>query len=163
VKRFFAFVLCVIFSASCFCADPITVTIEPYTKDECPTGARHVRRTEIITFGSLPFVTLGTTLGYSLFRYFSHDMNSAYMPNPLAKTSDEANLTQDEQMTVLAISAGISLFLGLTDLTINLIKQHNKDKKQNAQAGSAIIVTESSAISESAIVSENIDEITTEE
>jgi hypothetical protein len=51
--------------------------------------------------------------------------------------------------------------LGLTDLTINLIKQHNKDKKQNAQAASAITVTEISSITEN--IDEIIDEITTEE
>jgi hypothetical protein len=141
--RVVSFLSLAVFCANVFCADPVTVTVEPYTKDEFPDWARHVRRTEIITFGSLPFVTLATTLGYGIFRYIDHDMNSSYFPNPLAKTSSDANLSRDEQLTILAISAGISLALGLVDLTVNLIKER-KAKKEREIAGGAITITEMS-------------------
>jgi hypothetical protein len=128
MKRRILFFFCaVFFCARVFCTDPAPAA-QPYEKNEFPDWARYVRRTEIITLGMLPFVTLGTTLGYSIFRYFDNDMNAAYVPNPLAKTSQDANLTQEEQLTVLAISAGISLFLGLLDLTITLVKDNARKK-----------------------------------
>ncbi|GMO47015.1 MAG: hypothetical protein Pg6C_09060 [Treponemataceae bacterium] len=139
--RVLFFLTCAVFSANAFCADPVTVTVDPYTKDEFPAWARHIRRTEIITLGSLPFATLATTLGFGISRYISHDFNASYFPNPLAKTSSDANLTKDEQLAILAISAGISLVLGLTDLTINLIKAYRAKKNQNVSSG-AITVTE---------------------
>lgn len=111
-----------------FATEP-TVYIEPYTKDNIPTWAKDLRRTEIITFGSLPFVTMGVTMGYSFYRYFSNGMDSAYFPNPLAKTSEGANLSHDEQVGIIVSSAAISLLLGLTDLTINLIQRHKAEKQ----------------------------------
>jgi hypothetical protein len=141
-KRLLAFFCTVFFCSRVFCADPATQSTlpQPYEKDEFPEWARYVRRTEIITLGMLPFVTLGTTLGYSVYRYFQHDMNASYFPNPLAKTSQDANLTQEEQLTVLAISAGISLFLGLVDLTITLIKDGALKKNAVPLSGSITVI-----------------------
>ena len=140
-KRILFFFCAVFFCARVFCADPAPVA-EPYKKNEFPDWARYVRRTEIITLGMLPFVTLGTTLGYSIFRYFDNDMNASYFPNPLAKTSQDANLTQEEQLTVLAISAGISLFLGLLDLTINLVKDNARKKNSSPVMSGSINIIE---------------------
>jgi hypothetical protein len=131
------------FGMSCFGADPITVKIEPYTKDEFPQWARDLRRTEIVTLGSLPFVALGVALGYSVIRYVDHDMDPDYAPNPFAKTV--SGLSTDEQLDILFISLGVSALFGLTDLTINLIKRHNTNKQQNTGAG-AITVTPLQAI-----------------
>ncbi|MCR5289874.1 MAG: hypothetical protein K6E51_07785 [Treponema sp.] len=98
-------------------------TPEPYTKEEFPLWAHNARRTEIITFGSLPFVTLGTTIAYSMYRYIDHDFSSSYIPNPFAKTSDSANLSTSEQMGILAASGIICIGLGITDLIFTLSRQ----------------------------------------
>lgn len=108
-------------------ADP-TVTIEPYTKDEFPSWLHDMRRAEIVSLGSLPFVTLGVTLGYSLYRYFSHDMNPDYFPNPFAKSSSGARLTTDEQLGILFTSLGVAAVVGITDFTISSIQRHKQNK-----------------------------------
>jgi hypothetical protein len=128
-----AMLLAVVFSPGF--SQTVSAVPEPYTKDEFPQWARDLRRTEIITFGSLPFVALSVTMGYGIVRFAG---GSAF-PNPFAKSAD--NLTQDEQKQVLFISLGTSVLLGLTDLTINLIQRHQAAKKRTTVSGT-ITVTE---------------------
>lgn len=127
--RCIALMLCCSLMASfpLVAAEP-TVTIEPYTKDEFPGWLQDMRRAEIVSLGSLPFVTLGVTLGYSLFRYFSHDMNPDYFPNPFAKSSSAARLTTDEQLGILFTSLGVAAVVGITDFTISSIQRHKRNK-----------------------------------
>ena len=110
-------------------AEP-TITIEPYTKDEFPGWLQDLRRAEIVSLGSLPFVTLGVTLGYSLYRYFSHGMDSNYFPNPFAKSSSAARLTTDEQLGILFTSLGVAAAVGITDFTISSIQRHQRKKAE---------------------------------
>ena len=110
-------------------AEP-TVTIEPYTKDEFPGWLQDLRRAEIVSLGSLPFVTMGVTLGYSLYRYFSHGMDSNYFPNPFAKSSSAARLTTDEQLGILFTSLGVAAAVGITDFTISSIQRHQRKKAE---------------------------------
>ncbi len=86
---------------------------------EFPQWSRDLRRTEIITLGSLPFVTLWTTLGYSIAVY-------GEFRNPLDKSTD--SFTSEDQKHVIAISAGVCVALGLTDLALTLIKRHSRKK-----------------------------------
>ena len=125
--RCIAVILCCSFTLSLGAAEP-TVTIEPYTKDEFPGWLQDLRRAEIVSLGSLPFVTLGVTLGYSLYRYFSHDMNPDYFPNPFAKSSSAARLTTDEQLGILFTSLGVAAVVGITDFTISSIQRHKRNK-----------------------------------
>ncbi|MBO5690912.1 MAG: hypothetical protein J6R96_03520 [Spirochaetaceae bacterium] len=127
--RCIALMLCCSLMASfpLVAAEP-TVTIEPYTKDEFPGWLHDMRRAEIVSLGSLPFVTLGVTLGYSLYRYFSHDMNPDYFPNPFAKSSSAARLTTDEQLGILFTSLGVAAVVGITDFTISSIQRHKRNK-----------------------------------
>ncbi len=111
----------------------------PYSKDEFPPWVLDARRTEIITLGSLPFVTLLTTLGYSCYRYVDHDFSLAYLPNPFAKTSDSANLDTDEQLLIMGASALFCVGLGLTDLCYNIIRRNSIRKNSSAIAGSNAI------------------------
>jgi hypothetical protein len=85
-----------------------------------PQWAKDLRRTEIITFGSLPFVTLWTTVGYSLYQY-------GEFRNPLDKNTD--SFTEDDQWRIIKISAATCVALGLTDLTINLIRRARKERR----------------------------------
>lgn len=110
-------------------AEP-TITIEPYTKDEFPGWLQDLRRAEIVSLGSLPFVTLGVTLSYSLYRYFSHGMDSNYFPNPFAKSSSAARLTTDEQLGILFTSLGVAAAVGITDFTISSIQRHQRKKAE---------------------------------
>jgi hypothetical protein len=110
------------------------------TNEVFPQWVHNLRRTEIITFGSLPFVTLSTTLCYSLFRYYNTGFDSAYIPNPMAKTSDAANLDSPEQMMLMKYSIGISIGIGISDLIFNLIKQR-QETVRNSQSYTTISVT----------------------
>lgn len=127
--RCIALILCWSFALSLEAAEP-TVTIEPYTKDEFPGWLQDLRRAEIVSLGSLPFVTLSVTLGYSLYRYFSHDMNPDYFPNPFAKSSSAARLSTDEQLGILFTSLGVAAAVGITDFTITTIQRHKRNKAQ---------------------------------
>ncbi len=113
-------------------ADP-TVTIEPYTQDEFPGWLHDLRRAEIVSLGSLPFVTMGVSLGYSLYRYFSNDMNPDYFPNPFAKSSSAARLSTDEQLGILFTSLGIAAVVGMADLAISTVQRHQRKKEQERQ------------------------------
>lgn len=137
--RCIALMLCCSLMASfpLVAAEP-TVTIEPYTKDEFPGWLQDMRRAEIVSLGSLPFVTLGVTLGYSLYRYFSHDMNPDYFPNPFAKSSSAARLTTDEQLGILFTSLGVAAVVGITDFTISSIQRHKRNKAQEESNRGAV-------------------------
>ncbi len=132
-RRFIAVVLLCAFSLPLF-SEP-TITVEGYNEKEhrIPVWAKDLRRTEIITLGSLPFTTLGTKAGYTIWRYFSHRFDSSFIPNPLAKTSDGAHLDSSEQKKVFAIAISTSLVLGITDFTITQIKRGIERREARAE------------------------------
>ncbi len=138
-KKIISIALLLVFSCGIvFSAEP-TVTIEPYTKEQIPNWAKDIRRTEIITLGSLPFVTIGVTMGYSFYRVFSNDMNFSYFINPLS-SSASASLSEEEQKGLIISSVCISALIGLTDLTINFIQRKISEKKEvELEKGSVII------------------------
>ena len=85
-----------------------------------PQWAKDLRRTEIITFGSLPFVTLWTTVGYSLYEY-------GEFRNPLDKSTDD--FTEEDMKKIIGISAVTCVGLGLTDWVITLIVRSRKEAR----------------------------------
>lgn len=119
----YIFILFLIFN-TCFIyaeTDSTNQVIDDTTYDDInfPQWTLDLRRTEIITFGSLPFVTLWTTFGYSFATYNE-------FRNPLQKNNGA--FTEDDQKKVLMISACISLGLGVIDLLINLIQRSYSKK-----------------------------------
>lgn len=113
-----------IFCNLLFCED---TTPQPYKTDEFPQGLQDLRRFEIITLGSLPFVTLDTTLAYSGIRYIQHGYDPAFKPDIFSKSS----FSSDEQKGLILTSLGISVGIGLTDYIVRAIKRSNKRKKDN--------------------------------
>lgn len=85
-----------------------------------PQWSKDLRRTEIITFGSLPFVTLWTTVGYSL-------ATKGSVRSPFDKSS--SGFTTGDQARIIGIAAATSLGLGLFDLAFTLIRRKIKAKK----------------------------------
>ena len=68
IRRFFAVLLIFTFSFSLFANQP-TVKIDEYREGgETPSWLKNLRRSEIVTLGSLPFTTLSTTFAYSLYK-----------------------------------------------------------------------------------------------
>lgn len=115
-------------------------TPEPYTEDEFPAFMYDLRRAEIITLGAMPFITLGTSLGYSFGKYAYHGFDSNYFSNPFAKT-EENMYTPDEQVGIILTSLGISLGIGITDLIVQSIKRSSKQKKIKNDNNSPIKIT----------------------
>jgi len=113
-------------TSPCYAADNSTATTpEPYTDKEFPQWAKDLRRTEIISFGSLPFVTLGVSIGYGGYLYYTGVLDS--FPNPLKKS--ENSFDTDQQVTILQMSLAISLGIGITDSIINFIQRTSKNRR----------------------------------
>lgn len=126
--------LLVFLPAVIFAAEP-TIQIEPYREGEFPDWLLDVRRAEIVTLGSLPFTTLSATLTYSFYRYAANHFDKDYFPNPLAKSSASANLTKEEQIGIISVSAGLSLAAGIIDYLLSSAKRtENKQKEAEKNA-----------------------------
>ena len=96
-----------------------------YDSSSMPQGLKDLRRFEIITLGSLPFVTLDAGIVYSGIRWANNGFDSAY--------------STEEQIGILLTSIGISISIGLTDYIINLVKRSNKKNREKLLNQSIII------------------------
>lgn len=123
MKKRLTALLCIfaIFSSLAFCGDSTDSE-----EDVTPTWVKDLRRGEIITLGSLPFVSIAVSLGYGAYLYNTGVMDS--FPNPFSKTSAQFN--SDQTKTVFKISLGVSVGIGITDYVINLVKRKNEEKSQ---------------------------------
>ncbi len=130
---------------SCFLTNIFSQTvieIEPYTQDNIPSWAKDTRRMSIVSLGSLPFTTLATTLGYSVFRYAANDFNADYIPNPFPTSSTAAKLNSDEQIGILITAACLSLAIGIADFIVVKTKENREaENKQREQDERVIIQT----------------------
>ena len=114
-------------AASSFCQSNKTdTTPEPYKEDEFPQGLKDLRRFEIITLGSMPFITLDSAIVYNGYKYAT---GKADKFNPLAT----ADYSQKEMERIIVTSLCISAGIGVTDYVINLIKRSKKNKKQRLE------------------------------
>lgn len=124
MKKTVFFLLLSVFLISIFPQKAIADTATNFDDIKFPQWAKDLRRTEIITFGSLPFVTLWTIVGYSIYEY-------GEFRNPLDKSTD--SFTEDDTWKIIKLSSAFCLGLGLTDLTINLITRARKESKMRRQ------------------------------
>ena len=127
MKKLLIFIfLAFIFLTHAYSDESTNTSPKPYDKSELPQGIKDLRRFEIITLGSLPFVTLDTSIVYSTIRYAQHNFDNNYFPDLFTKS----NYTQEEQAGIILTSVGISVGIGLTDLIVQIIKRSNKKKKE---------------------------------
>ncbi|MBP5442007.1 MAG: hypothetical protein J6Y60_02090 [Treponema sp.] len=118
-------VLTMIFSSQTFAEETKNEEPEPYEKSEFPTWMLNLRRSEIVTLGSVPFTTLTVSLAYSTFQYATGRTSS--FPSPFNKN---ASYTQDDIKLIVGFSLGISLVIGVVDFIITTVKQKNQKKIQ---------------------------------
>ncbi len=129
------FLLLIVFSSFVFAQ---STTPEEYTYDEFSPVLHTIRRTEIVTLGSLPFTVLLSNLGYQIIRIAFINPDAGFV-NPLAKSSSSSNtFTEKEQIGILAGGLSLSLCVGLTDTIISIIK-NNKTKKTETYDSSSNI------------------------
>ena len=121
---FILFLVFSIFTSTVYCESS---TAEPYTEEEFPETLHKLRRFEIITLGSMPFVSLDVSLGFSTYKLASGKSSSFI--NPFSSSSSETAYTEDEIKGIIITSLAISLGVGVSDFIVNQIKE-NKAKKQ---------------------------------
>lgn len=102
---------------------------EEYSSQEFSPVLHSIRRTEIITLGSLPFTVLLSNLGYQIIRVAFIDHNAGFV-NPIAKSSSSSNtFTEKEQIGILVGGIGLSFCVGLTDTILSIVKQSKSSRQ----------------------------------
>ena len=110
----------------------------PYEENEFHPILKDIRRAEIITFGSLPFVSITSALVYSFIRYCAHGFSSSYIPNPFSRTN---SFTTKEHVGILLTSLGISFGIGITDLIVASVKRSRANKRKLLETTPITIVS----------------------
>jgi hypothetical protein len=100
----------------------------PYREDEFPQWAKDLRRSEIISLGSMPFVGLWVVGGYGGFKYLSGKTDS--FPNPF---SSKNAFDKQEIWTMVGVTAGVGLGIGLTDLFVNIARRKKAERERLEQ------------------------------
>jgi len=119
---------------------------EPYTYEEFPDTLHKLRRFEIISLGSIPFVSLDISLGYSGYKYATG--KSEKFVNPFSSTADTA-YTEDEIKGIIISSVCVGACIGLADLIVNEVKANKikqKIKKENQQININSVVNNPDAV-----------------
>ena len=128
---FFVFAFLLLFPKPALAATDLSSSEGTWDSLNPPQWAKDLRRAEIITLGSLPFVTIWTTLGYSL-------AVLGEFHNPLDKSTD--GFEESDQMNIIKLSAATCLGLGIFDLGFNLVKRSVVKNRSKKNAGSALEV-----------------------
>jgi hypothetical protein len=119
------FTLFLLFSCiNCFAQETDT-TPKPYEDQEFEQWQLDLRRFEIITLGSMPFITLDTIIIYSGITWGINGFQGAF-PNPF---SAMASYSQGEIIGIILTSFTISLCIAITDYFI--IKAKREKAVQN--------------------------------
>ncbi len=105
----------------------------PYKDDEFADWQRDLRRAEIIAFGSLPFVTLLSSLTYDIYRYYDHDQDARYKPWPFRDSAIAVPKTEDEQKRVLLVAVGISIGVAVFDYGFRAIRRSIRKSRLDKQ------------------------------
>jgi len=106
-----------------------TPAAEPYGPNEFPVWQKELRRAEIISFGSLPFVTFMTAIYYDVYRYVDHNQEQGYLPWPLKKSATAVPLTEDEQKKILLTSACISVGVAVFDYGFRALRREIRARR----------------------------------
>ena len=138
-KRIFAAFIIFLFFAveNCFCQT--NTSPEPYSDDEFPQFMLDLRRFEIITLGSMPFITLNSSIVYNGYKFATGKSDTF---NPLAT----ADYSQDEMENIIITSLCISAGIGLTDYIVNLVKRSRINRRLRQQDSNISIEEDPDAV-----------------
>lgn len=117
----------------------------PYKETEFTDWQKDLRRAEIIAFGSLPFVTLLSSLSYDIFRYYDHNQDERYKPWPFRDSTIAIPKSEDEQKRILLIAVGVSIGVAVFDFSFRAIRRsirRSRADKQNSDYVQAIRIHE---------------------
>ena len=133
-KNVLLILLMTLIAASLFCQEK-TESSEKKTV-ELPQWALYARRAEIVTFGSLPFTTMGVSFAFSTYKYFSGA--SSTFPNPFDKSS--SSYSEGDILKILGISLSISAVIGIADLIVGIVR-HNGEAKRLERLNESNVIT----------------------
>jgi len=94
---------------------------DPYTDQEFAPWVQKLRRAEIIAVGAFPLAYLFAGAGYDFYYFSSNGFPQSNIPWPAGPgtsqwtTSSEPVLLQRKNLTLLAVSIGLSLVLAGVD------------------------------------------------
>jgi len=107
-------------------ATPSGPTALPYKDEEFPAWALKLRRFEIIAVGAFPIVFMFTGVGYDYAYYASTGFSQTYIPWPAGQgtsqwtTTNNPTLLQNKNITIVAVSIGLSLAVAGVDWLLGL-------------------------------------------
>lgn len=132
---FFLIILFSFFNVPLFCDSSSTTTSKPYNNEEFPQGLKDLRRFEIITLGSMPFVMMDVNFVYAGIKV-ANGSSTSYNP------FNTSSYKEDEQVKLILTSLGISTCIGLTDFIVQKIKRSfaNKKSKMPTENDSILVV-----------------------
>jgi hypothetical protein len=117
-----------------------------FDTSDFPQWAKDLRRFEIVAFGSFPFSMFTTTFIMDSYRWNNNSGMSwseegrRYAPWPF-KSAGAVEMTSREHEMTLAIAAGLSAAVALTDFIIVQIKRQKARKRaESLPPGTAIII-----------------------
>jgi hypothetical protein len=114
-------------------------SIQP-TEEEFPLWAKDLRRAEIITFGSLPFTMLFSTIAVDTYLMATHDWDIRYAPWPI-RGAGAIEMSVDQRILTLGIALGSSILISVADNIIIQVKRSREAEKAAAlPAGDPIII-----------------------
>jgi hypothetical protein len=118
----FFVVLCAVSAEAVF--SQTTIVQEP--EYHYPQWAMDIRRAEVVAFGTIPFTWLIATTVVDLYRSSQQNWDERYLPWP-AKSAGAVPMTNDEYLTCIGLTAGLSVGLALVDLIIVNVKRHKAE------------------------------------
>ncbi|MDR3148116.1 MAG: hypothetical protein LBU00_07070 [Treponema sp.] len=106
----------------------------PSPSSGSPQWIRDLRRGEIVAFGSFPFTLFLSTFAMDSVRFFTNDMNRAYLPWPL-KGPGAIEMSRDEKKLTLMIAAASSITIALVDFAIVSVKRNREAQREQNRNG----------------------------
>lgn len=110
-------------------SDEIDRTPTPYKEEEFPLWVHELRRFEILTFGSMPIITMLSFWTYDISRSIKHPGDERYYPWPMKKAGVAIPLNTSEQKKVFFTAVGVSMGIALTDIVVRAIIRSVQEKK----------------------------------
>lgn len=136
INRKILIISALLFSVFCLKAFCQSTTPEPYNEEEFPQALKDLRRFEIITLGSLPFVTMDVGLVKSSIDKAKGVEGAKISPFPSIEGKEPEEFFKDPQIWA---SLGISVAIGVTDYIVQVSKRNKLKKITNNQNAINII------------------------
>lgn len=138
-KFIFLTLLFFLFNTFIFAEEQIT------SQKETSQVVHDLRRFEIITLGSMPFVTMDLSLGYTAWKNIVEgDKNVSISPFGAYKYDPEkdGDFLKSDCGKMISATLITSICVGAIDFTVNIIKRHSINSKNKKNAEKNIIITD---------------------